>query len=364
MNYTEFITHAQMEQFLKTQSGSTPEEACSRAIQHFQKNGLCRKTPPRISSDCDIILVSDDDFIEMCNELPINSFFLEDNCRLTAAALFPPNYECFVVRHLNSLFADTHHHDFFEICYVWTGSCLQTTSEQTFSMEPGDFLIIPPGIDHTVNVTSSETVLFNIMVRKDAFRTSSFSLLSQNFAISEFLRHCLLKKDQENCLLIHTDNSVILKRIVKHLTQECYTMQDVFCDFAINIFNQLFCCILLSGEVKAQYLCLPDNFSVIAILYEMQQNYQTVTLKSLSDKFYFSEEHLSRLIKKATGRTFSVLLRETRINQAKLLVARTELSIEQIGELVGYSDSSSFTKAFKASLGQSPAQYRKLHRTE
>lgn len=348
-----------MEQFLKAHSYSNLEESCASAIQHFLKNGLIQRTPPKISTGCDIILISDDDFIEMCDELPVNSFFLEDSSRLTSAALFPPNYECFVIRHLNSLCADVHNHDFFEICYVWVGRCTQVTANQTFSMEPGDFLIIPPGIDHAVEVTNDETILFNIMVRKDAFMSSSFSLLSQNHAISAFLRHCLLQNGQGNCLLIQTDNNTILKRIVKHLTQECYTMQELFCDFAINVFNQLFCCILMFGEVKAKYLCLPDNFSLIAILHEIQQNYKTVTLKSLSNKFFFSEEHLSRLIKKATGKNFSELLRETRISQARLLITRTKLSIEQVSELVGYSNVSSFTKAFKSIFGQSPAQYRK-----
>lgn len=364
MYYKEFITHRQMEQFLKTQAQTTPEEACAQAIRHFQKSGIMRNAPPRMAAGCDIILVSDEEFIDMCDELPVNAFFLEDNARLTSASLFPPNYECYVVQHLNSLCADIHHHDFFEICYVWQGGCTQATAKQTFDMEAGDFLIIPPGIDHTVKVQDSDTILFNIMVRREAFLASSFPLLSQSFAISAFLRHCLLQSGQESCLLIHTENSAVLKRIVKHFVQECYTMQELFCDFAINIFNQLFCFILLFGEVKAKYLCLPDNFSLIAILHEIQQNYKTVTLKSLSDKFFFSEEHLSRMIKKTTGKTFSELLRETRINQAKMLVARTDLNIEQISEFIGYSDSSSFTKAFKSILGQSPAQYRKLHRME
>lgn len=359
MHTGEFITHAQMERFLKTYSHSNPEEACASAIRYFMENGLTEASSPALTLDCDIITTSDEDFIAMCDNLPISALFMEDGSRLTSAALFPPNYECFVVRHLNSLCADVHHHDFFEICYVWAGGCTQVTASQTFSMEAGDFLIIPPGIDHKVQVTDDKTILFNIMVRKTAFMTSSFALLSQSFAISSFLRHCLLEKGQESCLLIQTDNGTILKRIVKHLTQECYTRQEIFCDFAINVFNQLFCYILLFGEIKAKYLCLPDNFSLIAILHEIQQNYKTITLKSLSDKFFFSEEHLSRLIKKTTGKNFSELLRETRINQAKLLVSRTELSIEQVSELVGYSDASSFTKAFKTSLGLSPAQYRK-----
>lgn len=359
MQHDEYITHGQMEHYLKTHTPVSTGKMYSQARHYFHQSGLLRHTPPRIASGCDIILVSDEEFIDMCDELPISPFFLDDTTQLSSHSLFPPNYECYVIQHLNSLHVDMHHHDFFEICYVWQGSCIQSTGKHIFEMEAGDFLIIPPGIDHTVKIQTDDTILFNIMARREAFLSSSFPLLSQSFAISAFLRHSLLQSGHENCLLIHTENPSVLKRIVKHLVQECYTLQELFCDFAINIFNQLFCFILLFGEVKAKYLCLPDNFSPIAILHEIQQNYKTVTLSSLSEKFFFSEEHMSRLIKKTTGKTFSALLRETRINQAKTLVARTDLTIEQVSELVGYNDSSAFTKAFKSYVGLSPTKYRK-----
>lgn len=361
MDCTEFISYSQMEEFLRAHPASDPAEACAEAIRHFRANGLPGTIGPAIPLDCDIITTPDEDFIAMCDRLPISPLFLEDSRSLTSAALFPPNYDCFVVRHLNALSADVHQHDFFEICYVWSGGCTQVSANQTFLMEPGDFLIIPQGTAHKVEVNGPDTILFNIMVRRQAFLSSSFALLSQNFTISAFLSHCLLEPGQESCLLIHTDNGPIPKRILKHLTHECYIKQEFFCDFAINVFNQLFCYMLLNGEVRAKHLRLPDNSSLIAVLHEIQQNYRTITLKSLADKFFFSEEHLSRLIKKTTGKNFSELLRETRINQAKYLISRTELSIEQVSELVGYSDASSFTKAFKTSLGLSPAQYRRQH---
>lgn len=359
MYHKGYITFAQLNSFLKTQEQNAPEVACANAIRYLQSHGTLRTAPPLMAAGCDIITVSDEDFLSMCDELPIQPFLLEENIRLTSASLFPPNYECFVIRHMNSMRADVHHHDFFEICYVWQGSCTQSTAKQRYEMEPGDFFIIAPGTDHTVTVKDPDTVLFNIMVRKEAFLTSCFPLLSQNFAISSFLRHCLLQAEQETGLLIHAENTPVLKRIVKHLVQECYTLQELFCDFAINIFNQLFCYMLLFGEVKAKYLSLPDNFSLIAILHEIHHHYRTVTLRSLSEQFFFSEEHLSRLIKKTTGKTFSELLRETRINQAKILLERTDMNIEQISAFIGYSDASSFTKAFKADFGRSPAQYRK-----
>lgn len=353
------LTYAQMEHYLKTHFEQSPHKAYANVVRYFIENNAIGEVPSPFPIDLDIITISDDAFIALCDQLPIHMIVSDDDLCLSSSTIFPHNYECFIVRHLNSLSIVMHHHDFFEICYVWEGGCIQQTADQVFSMKAGDFLIIPPGIDHKVKIAGSGAILFNVMVRANALQSSSLSLLTQHNAVSVFLRHCLLQEGQKNCLLIQTDNSAILKRIIKHLIQEYYTDQDVFCDFAINIFNQLFNYIIFRGEVNAKYLALPENFSPIPILNEIQRNYRTITLKSLADKFFFSEEHLSRLIKKTTGKTFSNLLRETRIEQAKLLATRTDLSFEKISELVGYSDASSFTKAFKNIVCQSPAHYRR-----
>ncbi len=336
-----------------------PKTNYSSAVSRFVSEESVESLPPPFPADFDIITTSDEEFIKLCDRLPVSTRVFDHDGSFAAADLFPHNYECFIVRHLNSVRAVAHYHDFFEVCYVWQGRCTQHTTHQSYTMEPGDFLLIPPGISHTVSIDEEDTVLFNIMVRADTLRASSLSLLIQNCAISAVLRHFLLETDRKNCVHIQTDNSKVLKRIVKHMTQQCYTNQDIFCDFAINVFNQLFCYILMSGELKTDHMCLPDSLSIFAIFREIQLNYKTVTLKALSDKFYFSEEHLSRLIKKMTGKTFSDLLRETRISQAKQLIIHTDLSIEDISELVGYSDASSFTKAFRAGVGMTPSQYRK-----
>ncbi len=359
MYIKQSLTYAQMEHYLKTHVEHSPHTAYANAIRYYMEHNTIGEVASQFPIDLDIVTISDAAFIALCDHLAIHSIVLDDDVCLSSATIFPHNYECFIVRHLNSLNIDMHHHDFYEVCFVWEGGCTHQTSDQVYTMEAGDCLIIPPGIDHKIKIADNDTILFNIMVRASALQSSSFSLLTQRNAVSAFLRHCLLQEGQENCLLIHTDNSVIIRRIIKHLTQECYSDQDIFCDFAINIFNQLFHYIIFLGEVKTKYLDLPENYSPISILQEIQRNYRTITLKSLAAKYFFSEEHLSRLIKKTTGKTFTNLLRKTRIEQAKLLVIRTDLSFEKITELVGYSDASSFTKAFKSSVSLSPAHYRK-----
>ena len=52
-------------------------------------------------------------------------------------------------------------------------------------------------------------------------------------------------------------------------------------------------------------------------------------------------------------------LRDLRIGQARhLLESRPELEVKEIGEIVGYSDQSYFSRVFKQAVGVSPLDYR------
>lgn len=70
-----------------------------------------------------------------------------------------------------------------------------------------------------------------------------------------------------------------------------------------------------------------------------------------------SPSHFSRLIKKRTGRSFTELLRQCRIDRAceKLL---QDGSLAEIADACGFCDQSYFTRVFKDIKGMTPKQFR------
>ncbi len=71
-----------------------------------------------------------------------------------------------------------------------------------------------------------------------------------------------------------------------------------------------------------------------------------------------SPAHFSRLVKRRTGRSFTDLLNQVRVDRACELLRRTDRGILQIALDVGFSDQSYFTKVFRRYLHQTPRQYR------
>ena len=71
-----------------------------------------------------------------------------------------------------------------------------------------------------------------------------------------------------------------------------------------------------------------------------------------------SGSHFSHLMREKTGRTFTDLLAQMRINRARALLARTDKSIVQVAMECGFCDQSYFTRVFRKYTGESPGEYR------
>ncbi|MWV45468.1 helix-turn-helix domain-containing protein [Paenibacillus sp. HJL G12] len=81
-------------------------------------------------------------------------------------------------------------------------------------------------------------------------------------------------------------------------------------------------------------------------------------LDLLSDRFSLPSKTLSKLFKEETGQKFVDYLIELRIGYAQDLLARTDLTVQEIAEEVGYVNAISFGRMFKKIVCLSPGEYR------
>ncbi len=86
---------------------------------------------------------------------------------------------------------------------------------------------------------------------------------------------------------------------------------------------------------------------------------QGITLEELAERLCVTDEYLSTLIKKETGISFTETVRKMRIERIKELLLHSSLKLNQIAEMVGYSDPKYMSKVFKEEVGMLPAQFRK-----
>lgn len=96
-----------------------------------------------------------------------------------------------------------------------------------------------------------------------------------------------------------------------------------------------------------------------AAAYIRQHFGESLTLDSVAQRVFVSPFYLSHLFKEELGLTFVEYLTRVRVEEAKGLLADSNLSVLGVAEKVGYEDASYFSKVFRKAIGLTPNQYRK-----
>ncbi|MGC5773397.1 AraC family transcriptional regulator [Paenibacillus pabuli] len=108
---------------------------------------------------------------------------------------------------------------------------------------------------------------------------------------------------------------------------------------------------------------LPDP--VQQTLRYIQKHYrEQVTLDVLAEQFNYSSRHLSMQFKRKTGYSPIDYLIQTRLNEARNLLVRSDATLREIAAEVGYSDVYYFSRIFKKHVGISPTLYQQRVRDE
>ncbi|CCQ11466.1 transcriptional regulator, AraC family [Pseudoalteromonas luteoviolacea B = ATCC 29581] len=96
----------------------------------------------------------------------------------------------------------------------------------------------------------------------------------------------------------------------------------------------------------------------------MQKNLlDNSSVEELAQRFAVSGRTLIRRFKSATTETPAAYRQRLRIEEAKILIETTQLSIEKIANAVGYEDISAFRKSFTKLTSLSPNAYRNRFKT-
>lgn len=83
-----------------------------------------------------------------------------------------------------------------------------------------------------------------------------------------------------------------------------------------------------------------------------------LSLTLLSDQFQISPKYLSQLFKESIGQNFSDFLIGLRIDYAKRLLRDSDVTVQDISDMMGYANPTSFIRVFKKMVGMSPGQFR------
>ena len=91
------------------------------------------------------------------------------------------------------------------------------------------------------------------------------------------------------------------------------------------------------------------------------QNCRDVSLQTLSDHFAYTPNHISRLIRQKTGKTFVQIANQARLLRAASDLTATTAPIDDIAQATGFGSAAYFIRCFRREYGVTPTEYRRAH---
>lgn len=280
--------------------------------------------------------------------------------RLLTEQMFLKNCTIRLMKHGRYMPNGLHRHDFFEIPYVFSGKCLQNCEGIEYEMQEGDLCIMPPFAQHGLTAFADDVIVVNIIFRKSIFDSFLSSLLTEENLLSAFFCHAVYGDSFDHQILIKTGKDPVIRELILTMWKENWSKQSLRDPALFSYFN-IFLIQLVRGHLQNVLTLsqdVPPQGQITDILIYLQTHFKNTSLKEIAQKFSYSENYISRLIKQYTGKSFTKTLQELRLNHAIRLLATTGLSMEQVAEQSGFFDLSHFYRSFKEHYQETPVQYR------
>lgn len=110
--------------------------------------------------------------------------------------------------------------------------------------------------------------------------------------------------------------------------------------------------------MEAGHAAPSADTAVALALREIASHPESVTLGELAGRLSYNPTYLSELLRKKTGRAYSDLVLEQRMDRAAFLLRTTDLPVRAVARMVGYASTSNFYEKFEARFGHGPAALR------
>lgn len=154
-----------------------------------------------------------------------------------------------------------------------------------------------------------------------------------------------------------------VRDVTLHLVERLFTpaIADEVAHHFTHELKRSYESMLLASEEKNTH----HDEQIIKIQEWLQKNFQqSISLKSLAERFDISVRSFNRRFRVAADKTPLQYLQEVRLEQAKALLKHSNLTIAEIAFAVGYQDTSYFAGLFKRTNAVTPNEYRHLVRTK
>lgn len=248
-----------------------------------------------------------------------------------------------------------HFHNCLEIgvCHSWSGH--MDFGENSRSYKAGDFTFVMRNFPHTTYSDAGDKSLWSyIFVDLEGFFKNQAQINSIVQLISSV-----------NYYIMNKEESPKLYNYVTAIIDEMTAKNSGYMTCVSGLMTAIVIELSRLSEKHTHKQEPINNSNMLTIhpaLNYIYDNYtQQFPIEHLADLCHLSVTHFRRIFNSIMGTSPLEYINNTRIDHACVLLQRTDTSILEISEMVGFHSVSSFNRAFYKVMETSPREWRKKH---
>jgi YesN/AraC family two-component response regulator len=265
-----------------------------------------------------------------------------------------------VRKHTRFIHFPKHTHNYVEVIYMYGGHTNHIVNGEEVELKKGELLFLNQNATQEIMPAQFEDIAVNFIILPEFFDRTLQMIGEEENLLRDFIIGCLKCEDDKVSYLHFKVAEVLpIQNLVENLIWTIMNNQQN--NRSINQITMGLLFLQLMNHTdkvftgKNQY----DQGLTLKLLTFIEEHYKDGKLSDLADMLHCNLYWLSRMAKKLTGKTYTELVQMKRLNQAAFLLTTTSLSVEDIGNSIGYDNLSYFHRIFHDKFGVSPKEYRK-----
>ncbi len=250
-----------------------------------------------------------------------------------------------------------HYHNAYELYYLYSGERYYFIKDKTYHVKRGNFVLIKPYDIHCTSNFGKNGYDRCLIMFRSSFVRDLADLMGEHNIFECF------DKDI-NLIKLNFQEQSFVENLLLSMTNEYNAKSPGYEDFLRTALYQL---LLLAsrhaeGDESKESVTENTTHKTVSEVAAYINNHfdDDITLESISERFFISQSYFSRTFKKVTGVSFVEYVNGVRIKEAQKLLAGTDMNISELSEAIGYKSMTHFGRSFKAIVGMSPSEYRRI----
>lgn len=248
-----------------------------------------------------------------------------------------------------------HFHNLLEIGFCHYGDGYLTIEDDKYRFGPGMVACIPANILHVTHSDAGVPAFWEYL-----YIDPEVILRTCGKKNIQDVRE-LMDDINRTAFFIHTEENPILASLIRNIFQEMQEKERFYQDAVRGLtYSLLFEIARFNGSITNQLVGRGTSLQLENAISFVEEHYQEdFKILDMAVSCHMSETHFRRIFQEKMNMTPIEYVNFVRVKKACELIDKSDLSMEEVAEKVGFVTPSTFNRNFRKIIGTSPYQWKK-----